>query len=600
MGVLYRARDSVLERDVALKMMHVDFTLDSTARERFQREAKAVARLQHRNVVTIHELGEVDGTPYIVMEFLTGKDLDALLKSGVELTIAQKLDIGAQICEGLSYAHEQGIIHRDIKPGNVRILEDGTVKILDFGIAKFAMSSVTQSGTVMGTPSYMAPEQIMGQPLDGRADLFAVGVLLYELFTGAKPFSGDSPTAVVYQIMHVEPRQIRDVAPDLPDAVQQIISRALEKNADDRYSKAAEMRADLQMVRMMIDLPLGTERTHTGPVAGRAPSLQLHATTLRQKASSTAATAALQATTLRPGTAATPAEALDARIRPSAVAASADAAPRARAAEPARGGAMIWIGAAAAVLVIGLLAVFLLKGDGAGDAGGSDAAKTTPTTPASSGPATPAVPAEIKISSTPAGAKVVVNGVDTGRVTPTSVPRPTLPATVELMLAGYKPGGGALTEKDLAAGAREFRLAREAVAVRLTATAPFEFELVQGSKVISQAATRHEVTLAPNSGTVVARNREIFLDSPIAVDYQRPQVSTTLPAPGQVAIFSAVETCAVIVDGQDLGFPPIQRRPIAAGNHTVAIKCQGGKGDSQRVTITTGELSRVTFGPPKS
>src|SRR5215472_8399745 len=201
MGVLYRARDAVLERDVAFKMMLLDFTADQTARDRFQREARAVARLQHRNVVTIHELGEVEGTPYIVMEFLTGRDLDAILKSETTLTLAQKLDVVIQLCEGLGYAHEQGIVHRDIKPGNVRLLEDGTVKILDFGIAKFAQSSITQSGTIMGTPSYMAPEQVMGQPIDGRADLFSAGVLLYELLAGHKPFVGDAPTAVVYQIM---------------------------------------------------------------------------------------------------------------------------------------------------------------------------------------------------------------------------------------------------------------------------------------------------------------------------------------------------------------------------------------------------------------
>ena len=128
----------MLERDVALKMMLVDFTIDPTARERFEREAKAVARLQHRNVVTIHELGEADGTPYIVMEFLSGQDLEQLLKGETPLTLAEKLDIAIQLCDGLGYAHEQGIVHRDIKPGNVRVLEDGTVKILDFGIAKFA------------------------------------------------------------------------------------------------------------------------------------------------------------------------------------------------------------------------------------------------------------------------------------------------------------------------------------------------------------------------------------------------------------------------------------------------------------------------------
>ena len=136
MGVLYRAQDTVLERDVALKMMLVDFSHDASTRERFQREARAVARLQHRNVVTIHELGEVEGTPYIVMELLGGRDLDALLKSEVPLTMIQKLEIAAQLCEGLAYAHEQGIVHRDIKPGNVLISRGGYAKLADFGLAK--------------------------------------------------------------------------------------------------------------------------------------------------------------------------------------------------------------------------------------------------------------------------------------------------------------------------------------------------------------------------------------------------------------------------------------------------------------------------------
>ena len=222
MGVLYRATDPLLERDVAIKLMLVDFKSDPSARERFHREARAVARLQHRNVVTIHELGDSEGIPYIVMEFLSGRDLEALLKRDPPLGLDEKLDVTIQLCVGLSYAHEQGIVHRDIKPSNVRVLEDGTVKILDFGIAKFAMSAMTQSGSVMGTAQYMAPEQIMGQPVDGRADLFSTGVLLYEIIAGQKPFSGDTPTAIVYQILHAEPTPIRSIVPDVPEQLADV------------------------------------------------------------------------------------------------------------------------------------------------------------------------------------------------------------------------------------------------------------------------------------------------------------------------------------------------------------------------------------------
>ncbi len=341
MGVLYRARDAVLERDVALKMMLLDFTTDQTARDRFQREARAVARLQHRNVVTIHELGEVEGTPYIVMEFLTGRDLEALLTGDKPMTLVEKLDVAIQLCEGLGYAHEQGIVHRDIKPSNVRVLEDSTVKILDFGIAKFAQSSITQSGTIMGTPSYMAPEQIMGKPVDGRADLFSVGVLLYELLSGQKPFSGESPTTVVYQIMHVEPPPVNATVPELPESLHEIVSRALQKNPDDRYSRASEMSSDLQMVKMMIDLPLKTTEGDTGPLQTIGP---LHATTLGAKSAT-------------PGGAVT--TMLDAPMRASAAARAADAAPRGRG-RARKGGSAQIIGIAAAVVILGPSRLHLL------------------------------------------------------------------------------------------------------------------------------------------------------------------------------------------------------------------------------------------------
>ena len=339
MGVLYRAQDTVLERDVAHKMMLVDFSNDAATRERFQRAARAVARLQHRNVVTIHELGEVEGTPYIVMELLGGQDLDALLKSEVKLSLGQKLEIAAQLCEGLSYAHEQGIVHRDIKPGNVRVLEDGTVKILDFGIAKFAQSSVTQTGSVMGTPSYMAPEQIMGQPVDGRSDLFSAGVLLYELLAGVKPFQGDSPTAVVYQIMNGEPVPLEKSIPDIPEAINQIVGKALQKNPEHRYAKAKEMAADLNMVRAMLDPPLHTGHT---PIAGMSSggttmmSIPLHATRQNTVGSVTRGVA------------------MNAQIRSAAVDAAADFVATARPEEKSKS-TIMWVGAAVVVAVVGIV-----------------------------------------------------------------------------------------------------------------------------------------------------------------------------------------------------------------------------------------------------
>lgn len=583
MGVLYRAQDTVLERDVALKMMLVDFSHDAATRERFQREARAVARLQHRNVVTIHELGEVEGTPYIVMELLGGRDLDALLKADVPLTLVQKLEIAAQLCEGLAYAHEQGIVHRDIKPGNVRVLEDGTVKILDFGIAKFAQSSVTQTGSVMGTPSYMAPEQIMGQPVDGRSDLFSAGVLLYELLTGTKPFQGDSPTAVVYQIMNGDPVPLENTVPDLPEAIKQVVSRALQKDPNQRYAKAKEMASDLQMVRAMLDPPLHSGHT---PIAGMSSggttmmNVPLHATRQNTVGSVTRGVA------------------MNAEIRSAAVDAAADFVATARPEEKSKS-TIMWVGAAVVVVVLGVFGYLGLTKDKGGDANTTQQA-TEGAAGAAAGAAAAGAGAELLVVSVPNGASITLNGADTGKVTPAPIPAGSVSAgaTLELVLKGYRPVTTKVTEADLKAGHKEIKFAAEARAVKVTVTGTFPFELVQGNQIISPSATSHSLTVQP-AGAVTARNRDMLLNMPLSISFDRAQADVTLPAPGVLAVFSAVETCTVGVDGQDLGFPPIPRKAIASGNHTVTLTCPEGKSETRKVTVAPGEKVTATFGPPK-
>ena len=576
MGVLYRARDAVLERDVALKMMLLDFTTDQTARDRFQREARAVARLQHRNVVTIHELGEVDNTPYIVMEFLSGKDLDALLKTNANLTLAQKLDIVIQLCDGLGYAHEQGIVHRDVKPGNVRVLEDSTVKILDFGIAKFAQSSVTQSGTIMGTPSYMAPEQIMGKPVDGRADLFSVGVLLYELLAGQKPFTGESPTTVVYQIMHVEPPPVSAAVPELPESLQEIVGRALQKNPDERYSRASEMSSDLQMVKMMLDLPLKTGDSDTGPQQTIGP---LHASTLGSKGGGSVAVTTM----------------LDAPMRASAAARAADAAPAPTSAS--KSGQGMILGIAAAVLVVGGAVTWFATrgGEAPAPAGsGSQAAAST-----GRGATAPAGTGEFFVTSVPAGAKILLNGTDIGKVTPAPVSfAGKATRSLELSLKGFGTIQATVSDADLKIGAKEFKFERESGPVRLTLNGPYPFEVLQNGKVLDGPANHHEVTVQPSAGPVVVRNAELMLSATINVDYTRPSMEASVPALGTLAVFASMETCKVFVDGEDLGVPPIAPKRIVSGTHTVALKCpdDSKKDDSRRVNVAPGsERTDVKF-----
>jgi hypothetical protein len=193
-----------------------------------------------------------------------------------------------------------------------------------------------------------------------------------------------------------------------------------------------------------------------------------------------------------------------------------------------------------------------------------------------------------------------LNGVDTGKSTPAAVSLGgQVPGKVELALKGFQTLAGAISEADLRRGNKEFRLAREAGPVRLTVSAPYPFEVVQGSRVLSAAAERHEVTIQPGGAAVSARNTDLLLNAPLSIDFGRPQADVTLPAPGILAVFASVETCSVIVDGQDLGFPPIPKKAVASGAHTVTLRCKDGKEDTRKVTIPSGERVPVTFGPPR-
>ena len=202
MGTVYLARDPGLDRPVALKTLTLGPGDSRDLRLRFQREAEAAGGLRHPNIVTVYDVGEDAGRPYIAMEYVCGTDLEHVIHGGEPYPIEWALDVLRQVCEGLSHAHRNGVVHRDVKPANIRIGEDGLVKIMDFGLARLASSTVTKSGRLLGTVQYMSPEQIEGARVDHRADVFSVGAIAYELFSYRKPFDGDSITGVMYKIMH--------------------------------------------------------------------------------------------------------------------------------------------------------------------------------------------------------------------------------------------------------------------------------------------------------------------------------------------------------------------------------------------------------------
>lgn len=253
MGYVYRAHDPVLKRDVAIKTMLKGLSEDEELRTRFLREAQSAGGLRHPNIVTIYDLGEdEEKVPYIAMEFLTGTDLENIIKKRIELSLLKKIDIIIQTCNGLGYAHANGVVHRDIKAANIRLLDNGEVKIMDFGIAKMSSSHMTRTGMIMGTPHYMAPEQIRGEKVDGRADIFSLGVLLYEILVYRKPYPGENPTTVLFKIIHEDPEPLVDATFTPPEGLEEVVFKALGKKTSERYQSCEEFAEDLIHVYGML------------------------------------------------------------------------------------------------------------------------------------------------------------------------------------------------------------------------------------------------------------------------------------------------------------------------------------------------------------
>ena len=240
MGEVFRALDPVLGREVAIKVVTGKLSADESARLRFQREAQSAAQLNHPNIITVYDFGEEQGMAFMAMELLEGSDLRELLAQGKVESLEDKLAIMEQILDGLAFAHAKGVVHRDLKPGNVRVLPNGQIKIMDFGLARRAQDRAA-TGVIMGTPYYMAPEQAQGARATTRTDIFSLGAMFYEILSGRRPFTGPSIPAVLYAVAHRDPEPLASVAPDLPPGLATVVTRALAKKPDDRYADAAEM-----------------------------------------------------------------------------------------------------------------------------------------------------------------------------------------------------------------------------------------------------------------------------------------------------------------------------------------------------------------------
>ncbi len=250
MGVVYRAEDTQLKRTVALKFLPPELTFDPEAKERFLQEARAASALQHATLCTIHDIGETpDGQMFICMDFYDGETLNAALRHG-PLSVDRAIDIAIQICQGLSRAHEAGIIHRDIKPANIMVTRRGEVKILDFGLAKLAgQTRLTKTGTTLGTAAYMSPEQTRSADVDWRSDLWSVGVVLYEMLAGRRPFESDYEQAIAYAVCNEQPVSLSTRRPDMPPGVEPVVFKAMSKNPAERYQSADDLLSELKILQ---------------------------------------------------------------------------------------------------------------------------------------------------------------------------------------------------------------------------------------------------------------------------------------------------------------------------------------------------------------
>jgi hypothetical protein len=425
-GTVYKAKDKILGRMVAIKTIRLEgLAAAGTSLEelmdRFKREAQVSAQLKHPNIVTIYDVGEVEGTSYLAMEFIDGIGLDRAIAGAGRLPTERAAVLGAQVADALDFAHRHSVVHRDIKPANIMIEGGDRVKVTDFGIAKVTDSGdhLTQTGSLLGTPSYMSPEQARGGELDGRSDLFAVGCILYEMLTGKKAFRGDSITGLIFKIITEEPPPLKAEDPDIPEEMVRIIAKCLAKQADQRYQSGRELVDDLLALSRPGSSPT-LRQTEVATAPGSWPPRPASAPTIATTPTVAGAAPTRQMTPTRVVERAVPPAPLPAAPRPTARPAPAAAAPAPAPPPPARSKTGLIVGAVAVGLLVLLGAAgvggwyfFVRKPAAAADASATATTAVPPPAvtapPATSAPAPMAtVPEAAPPADAPAGAAAAV------------------------------------------------------------------------------------------------------------------------------------------------------------------------------------------------
>jgi len=545
-GRVYRGWDPVLKREVAIKVISLSAP---QARERFVREAEIAANLRHPHIVTVFDYGEQDGQPYLVQEFLPGWDLEELIHTGVAGDLRTRVNFLIQAADALRYAHSRGVVHRDVKPGNLRVQADGTLRVMDFGIAKLldAGADLTATGMSIGTSGYLAPEQLEGLPIDHRADIFSFGVVAYELITGAKPFAGETITTVLYRILHEEPAAIATLAPGTPTRLIACVERCLRKRREDRYNDLGEVVAELRSLTVELDASAGglspsplTSAT-TAPLSPAASSVpSVHSATqgaappqALPTSPSTPGSATKAFGTVSPAPLNLPAS-IPASV-PSKIPANLPAAPVLPVGEGVRsrvslGGALM---VTTVVVIVASSLAFYFRARSKDGASASMAVATTT--------AVDSVPDSVR-DSVPGSASAGVAGVETeDTLAPgdTLAPRAASVASLDSFAQGATPTGAAprvSSQPATAATTQSSAAAERATARTGASTDRVAAERAPGDRVSTERQTSED---AEPSGVAIDPNRVVILlrgASPAAVELAEHTFVSDLTARGRQVV----------------------------------------------------------------
>jgi len=654
MGQVFLAHDPKIERQVAIKTIALppgtpaEEALETSSR--FLREAQAAGKLLHPNIVTIFDVGEEQGVSFIAMEYIDGVTLDRHAKPDTLLPPGRVLEVMAQTAAALDYAHQASVIHRDVKPANLMMQRDGSVKVTDFGLAKNPSANLTQAGVLLGTPSYMSPEQIQGKELDGRSDLFSLGVVVYELLTGVRPFDADSISTIIYRVLYEDPRPPAAHNPALPAEINLIIGKALAKTPEKRYASGASMVADLRkafsaLPPETLSRPFPRPASTSVAAAAAPPTLPSPPSTLpsRERRPRRAATtpAPAPATTLiahhpvkiaalvvtvvaglvffprwvgrsgrseRPhGEAVPEASGQGGKVSSAGVGGGPQARQVAIQVETMPHGGTIYLdGIPLAEPRVVLSLLDTRPHDIQARAGCMEAtAEMTAADLASfGGPLVLELRPRrepVLIASEPPGARIHLNGKDTGKTTPVEIELDGCDdQAVELRRDGHKtwsqtfPSGG------------DFSVMSEAlksVVLQATARGTLVLPKPMGYTVDVYAGSTHlgragePIVLTEGRHTLTLKNPRLFVLETVRVNVvggQRQTPSVHYPRLGALTVQAQPSNCKVFVDGEYVDVTPVLRRPIAAGGHRVKVVfVPDGAAREMDVSVSPGQVERV-------